>query len=98
MKQTCFEKKLKNFLTQKIFDLDWHSRIAMRHPRSRPLSIHDPNRESPPSLITSKGKFLHLGPHCDAGTQSGLKVGKNFFRLKLSQSPETWEKPVLKKS
>ena len=33
----------------------------------------------------------------DTGTQSGLKVGKNVFCLKLSQSPETWEKPVLKK-
>ena len=49
----------------------------------------DPNRESPPSLITSKGKFLPLEFHCDAGTLIGLKFGKIFFAKNLSLSPKT---------
>ena len=77
---------LENFLPR----LALSHRNAMRHPRSNPFPC-DPNRESPPSLITSKREFLPLGSHCDTGTQIGLKVGKNFFRLKLSQSPETWK-------
>ena len=75
---------------EKIFDLEnlWprlvlsYRRIAMRHPASSPLSC-DPNRESPPSLITCKGEALPLGSHCDTGTltrDNALKSRKIFFR------------------
>ena len=50
-----------------------------------------------PSLVTCKGESLPLESYCDAGTQIGLKVGKNFFPIKQSQSPETRRKPVLEK-
>ena len=85
MKKTYFEKKLKNVLTWKIFGLDWYSRIAMRHPASSPLPC-DPNRESPPSLITCKGEFLPSGSQCDTETLTGdnaPKIRKHFFSLKL---------------
>ena len=83
MKITYFERKLKNFLTLdlEIFGLDWYFCIGMRHPASSPLPC-DPNRESPPSLITCKGEFLLLGSHCDTGTltcDNTLKSQKIFF-------------------
>ena len=52
----------------------------MRHPNSGPLPC-DPNRESPPSLITCKGEFLPLGSHCETGTLTRDKALKSriFF-------------------
>ena len=81
MEQTCFEKKVEKFFDLENFDLDWHSRIAMRHRGPVPFPC-DPNRESPPSLITSKGEFVPFESHCDIGTRIGLKFGK-FFPLKI---------------
>ena len=84
MKKTYFEK-IEKFLTLEIFSLDWYSRIALRHPASSPLPC-DPNRESPPSLITCKGEFPPLGSHCNTGTltrDNALISRKNFFPLKL---------------
>ena len=51
MEKTRFENKLKNFLTLKIFDLDWHSGIVLRHPGSSPFFMSS-NRESAPSLMS----------------------------------------------
>ena len=64
MQQTCFEKKVEQF-----FD----TRGLVPFPC-------DPNRESPPSLITSKAEFMPFESHCDTytGTRIGLKVGKFF--------------------
>ena len=77
--------KIENFLTSKIFGLDWNSCIAMRHPASSPLPC-DPNRESPPSLIKCKGEFPPLGSHCNTGTltrDDALISRKKIFSLKL---------------
>ena len=72
---------------EKFFDLDKFlpqlalpaSQLDTRAPVPFPC---DPNRESPPSLITCKAEFMPLESHCDTGTQIGLKVGK-FFSLKV---------------
>ena len=53
----------------------------MRHPASSLLPC-DPNRESPPSLITCKEELLPLGSHCNTRTlplDNALKSRKNFF-------------------
>ena len=50
------KKKLKNFLTEKIFDLDWQTRIETRAPVAFPC---DSNRKSPLTLVAKRNACLH---------------------------------------
>ena len=76
MEKTRFEKKLKIFLTLKMFDLNWHSGIVLRHPNSSPFSC---DLNSAPSLITCKGEPGVVGQDVSGSGRRGQNfVGQNF--------------------
>ena len=71
MGKTRFEKKLKIFLTLKIFDLDWRPALSLASQCNETPEVQYPFHEIP---------VLPLEFHCDARTLIGLKFGKIFFR------------------
>ena len=82
MGKTRFEKKLKIFLTLKIFDLDW--RLALTSQCNE-----TPKVQSPFHVIRTGRVPLPVLPfefHCDAGTLIGLQFGKIFSLRIISES------------
>ena len=83
-----------------MFDLHWHSQIAIEHP-SPTSPFHVIRSERATLLKLHERGFPPIGislRHRNSDSWQWSKKVGNFFRLKLSQSPETRRKSVLKKS